>query len=175
MQTGFYATTGGMVTQFNRLDTVSNNLANANTTGFKRDDVVIGDYMRLYQESHDELPLRNHTRDAAQHLNRAMVRVPQVVEDYTSHDLGAFAQSDNPLDVALQDPNLFFSVQTPGGVRYTRDGSFRLDDQGFLVAKEGFKVLDNTGNPIGKSPSIAKVPSICTTPEIWRRLKSWPL
>ncbi len=148
MQTGFYSATGGMVTQFNRLDTISNNLANANTTGFKRDDVVIGDYMRLYQETHDELPLRNHTRDAAQHLNRAMVRVPQVVEGYTNHDLGAFAQTSNPLDVALQNPNLFFSVETPGGVRYTRDGSFRMDDQGFLVAKEGFRVLDNDGNPI---------------------------
>lgn len=148
MQTGFYANTGGMVAQFNRLDTISNNLANANTVGFKRDDLVIGDYMRLYQETHDELPLRNHTRQAAQHLNRAMVRVPQVVEGYTNHDLGAFAQTGNPLDVALQNPNLFFTIETPGGVRYTRDGSFRLDDQGFLVAKEGFRVLDREGNPI---------------------------
>ena len=152
MQTGFYVNTGAMVAQFNRLDTISNNLANANTAGFKRDDVVIGDYMRLYQETHDELPLRNHTRQASQHLNRAMVRVPQVVEGYTNHDLGAFAQTGNPLDIALQNPNLFFSVETPGGVRYTRDGSFRLDDQGFLVAKEGFRVLDNNNNPIQFSP-----------------------
>ncbi|MGE4295033.1 MAG: flagellar basal-body rod protein FlgF [Campylobacterales bacterium] len=156
MQTGFYSNTGGMVTQFNRLDVISNNLANVNTTGFKRDDVVIGDYMRLYSETHDELPLRNHTRQASQHLNRAMVRVPQVVEEYTNHDLGGFVQTGNALDVALQSPNLFFAVQTPGGVRYTRDGSFRLDDQGFLVAKEGFKVLDNQGNPI-QLPSDRRV------------------
>lgn len=148
MQTGFYSNTGGMVTQFNRLDVISNNLANINTTAFKRDDVVIGDYMRLYKEAHDNLPLRNHTKDASQHLNRAMVRVPQIVEEYTNHDLGSLVQTGNALDLALQNQNLFFAVETPNGVRYTRDGSFRLDDQGFLVAKEGFRVLDSDGNPI---------------------------
>ncbi|GHV04396.1 flagellar basal body protein [Campylobacterota bacterium] len=148
MQTGFYSNTGGMVTQFNRLDVISNNLANVNTAGFKRDDVVIGDFMRLYTETHDELPLRNHTRQAAQHLNRAMVRVPQIVEEYTDHDLGTLMQTGNPLDVALQSANTFFVVETPNGLRYTRDGSFRLDDQGFLVAKEGFRVLNSDGAPI---------------------------
>lgn len=148
MQTGFYSNTGGMVTQFNRLDVISNNLANINTTGFKRDDVVIGDYMRLYSETHDELPLRNHTRPASQHLNRAMVRVPQIVEEYTDHDIGVLAQTGNPLDLALQNPNTFFAVQTPNGVRYTRDGAFKLDEAGTLVSKEGFAVLNPDGAPI---------------------------
>ncbi|MDR0664451.1 MAG: flagellar hook-basal body protein [Helicobacteraceae bacterium] len=141
MQTGFYSNTGGMVTQFNRLDVISNNLANINTAGFKRDDIVIGDYMRLYKETHDVLPIRNHTREGSQHLNRATTRVPQVVEEYTDHDIGAMLQTGNPLDVALQSPNLFFVVETPNGVRYTRDGSFKLDDEGYLIAKEGFRVL----------------------------------
>ncbi|MDR2905480.1 MAG: flagellar hook-basal body protein [Helicobacteraceae bacterium] len=145
MQTGFYSNTGGMVTQFNRLDVISNNLANINTAGFKRDDVVIGDFMRLYKETHDELPLRNHTRAASQHLNRAMVRVPQVVEEYTDFDLGNLMQTGGPLDVALQAPNLFFAVETPNGARYTRDGSFKLSENGTLVSKEGFAVL-NSGN-----------------------------
>lgn len=148
MQTGFYSNTGGMVTQFNRLDVISNNLANINTNAFKRDDVVIGDYMRLYKETHDNLPLRNHTKDSSQHLNRAMVRVPQIVEEYTNHDLGSFVQTGGALDLALQNQNLFFVVETPNGNRFSRDGSFRLDDNGFLVAKEGFKVLDSDGNPI---------------------------
>lgn len=148
MQTGFYSNTGGMVTQFNRLDVISNNLANINTNGFKRDDVVIGDYMRLYKETHDNLPLRNHTKASSQHLNRAMVRVPQIVEEYTNHDIGSFAHTGNTLDLALQNKNLFFVVNTPNGTRFTRDGSFRLDDNGFLVAKEGFKVLGSDGNPI---------------------------
>jgi flagellar basal-body rod protein FlgG len=156
MQTGFYSNTGGMVTQFNRLDLISNNLANINTAAFKRDDVVIGDYMRLYKETHDILPLRNHTRDASQHLNRAMVRVPQIVEEYTNHDLGVLQQTGNDLDVALQNPNTYFVVETPNGVRYTRDGSFRLDDQGYLIAKEGFRLLDTRGAAI-QLPSDRKI------------------
>ena len=54
MQNGYYTTTGAMVTQFNRLDVISNNLANINTTGFKRDDVVIGDFKRIFQEYQEE-------------------------------------------------------------------------------------------------------------------------
>ncbi|MDR2639240.1 MAG: flagellar hook-basal body protein, partial [Helicobacteraceae bacterium] len=135
---------------------ISNNLANINTSGYKRDDIVIGDYMRLYKETHDILPIRNHTKEGSQHLNRAMVRVPQVVEEYTNHDLGAMMQTGNPLDVALQSPNLFFAVQTPSGVRYTRDGSFRLDEQGYLIAKEGFRVLSAEGAPI-QLPSDRKI------------------
>jgi flagellar basal-body rod protein FlgG len=148
MQTGFYSNTGGMVTQFNRLDVISNNLANINTSGFKRDDVVIGDFMRLYSETHDILPLENQTKAAAKHLNRAMVRVPQVVEEYTNHDLGVLMQTGNALDLALQVPNAFFVVETPGGLRYTRDGSFKLDDDGYLVSKEGFRVLNPGGGHI---------------------------
>ena len=47
MQNGYYSVTGAMVTQFNRLDVISNNLANLNTTAFKRDDVVVGDFKRI--------------------------------------------------------------------------------------------------------------------------------
>lgn len=141
MQTGFYAATGGMVTQFNRLDSISNNLANANTAGFKRDDVVIGDFMRLYKESRDELPLENHTKEASKFLNRSMDRVPQVVEQYTDKSLGGIMQTGNQLDFALQRENAYFAIETPEGVRYTRDGEFTLNENGRLVTKEGFAVL----------------------------------
>ena len=141
MQAGFYANAGGMVTQFNRLDVISNNLANMNTNGFKRDDVVIGDFMRLFQEKRDNLPLENHTKEGAQYLNRSIVRVPHVVEAYTQYELGGFAKTDNPLDLALSQENNFFAINTPGGVRYTRDGSFSMNDAGELVNKQGYQVL----------------------------------
>lgn len=141
MQTGYYSNTGGMVTQFNRLDVISNNLANLNTGGYKRDDVVIGDFMRLYREQRDVLPLENNTKEGSQFLNRSMVRVPQVVEEYTDYAIGAMHKTGNPLDIALQQPDTFFGVLTPNGVRYTRNGSFNIDDQGQLVTKEGFPVL----------------------------------
>lgn len=148
MQTGFYSNTGGMVTQFNRLDTVSNNLANLNTNGYKRDDLVIGDYMRLYKEDRDILPLDNNTKDGSKFLNRSMTRVPQIVEEYTDQTGGAIVNTDNPLDVAFQQKNYFFAIETPAGVRYTRDGSFSLNDVGQIVNKEGHKLLSTTNQPI---------------------------
>lgn len=145
MLNGFYGGVGGMIAQFNRLDTISNNLANANTNGYKRDDVVIGDFLRLYQEFKHELPLKNHTREASKFLNRTINRVPAVVEEYSDLSVGSFAHTENPLDLALKNKNAFFAIQTPNGVRYTRDGAFELDNNGTLVTKQGFVVLSSEG------------------------------
>ncbi|MDD2790533.1 MAG: flagellar hook-basal body protein [Sulfurimonas sp.] len=141
MQTGYYSSAAGMVTQFNRLDTISNNLANINTAGYKEDNLVIGDFMRLYKESRDELPNANHSEDAAKYINRAMTRAPQIVDSFTDHSVGSMQKTDNPLDFALSKEGLFFAVKTPNGVRLTRDGSFSLNDEGKLVTKQGYEVL----------------------------------
>lgn len=141
MQSGYYSATGGMVTQFNRLDVISNNLANLNTNAYKRDDVAIGDFMRLLKGSQDELPLETNTKDAAKFWNRSMDKVPMITEEYTDQKIGTLIPTDNPLDFALKNENAFFAIQTPQGVRYTRDGSFNIDTEGNLVTKEGFKVL----------------------------------
>ncbi len=141
MQSGYYSSAAGMVTQFNRLDTIANNLANVNTVGFKEDNLIVGDFLRLYKEARDELPNANHTKDAAQFLNRAMNMAPQVVDSYTDHSLGNMQKSSNPLDVALSKEGLFFLVNTPQGVRLTRDGTFVKNDEGKLVTKDGFEVL----------------------------------
>ncbi|MDD5372264.1 MAG: flagellar hook-basal body protein [Sulfurimonas sp.] len=141
MQSGYYSSAAGMVTQFNRLDTISNNLANVNTIGFKEQNLVVGDFLRLYKEARDELPNANHTKEAAQFLNRAMNKAPQIVDSYTDYSVGNMEKSDNPLDMALSKEGLFFLVKTPMGVRLTRDGSFTKDDQGKLVTKDGYEVL----------------------------------
>lgn len=154
MINGFYSATSGMVTQFNRLDVISNNLANANTNGYKRDDVVIGDFLRLYEEYKHELPLQNHTREAAKFLNRTINRVPSVVEEYSDMTVGSFSRTENPLDLALKNANAFFAIMTPNGVRYTRDGAFELDNSGILVNKNGFPVLSREGIDEGSVISI---------------------
>lgn len=145
MQSGFYNATGGMVTQFSRLEMISNNLANLNTNGFKRDDVVIGDYLRLYQTHKHELPIEGHTREAAKFLNRSLGRVPIISEHYTDKSIGNIVQTENTLDFALQESNAYFSILTPEGVRYTRDGNFSLNSDGVLVNKSGFSVLSRGG------------------------------
>ena len=130
MQSGYYNTTGGMVTQFNRLDLISNNLAN---------------YLRLYETHKEQLPIEDHTRKAAKFLNRTMNRVPIISEEYTDRSVGNLTQTDNPLDFALQRENAFFVIQTPDGIRYTRDGNFNLNSDGYLVNKEGYLVLSRDG------------------------------
>ena len=143
MQTGYYSAAAGMVTQFNRLDNIANNLANVNTAGFKEDNLVVGDFMRIYKEARDELPNANHTRDSAKFINRTITRAPQIVDSFTNHSVGTMQQTNNSLDFALSREGLFFAVNTPQGVRLTRDGSFTTDEEGRLVTKQGYEVLPN--------------------------------
>jgi len=141
MQNGFYSAAGGMVAQFSRLDNITNNLANLNTNGYKKQDLVVGDFVRVYQDKRDELDLQNQTKEAAKFINRTVSRVPQVIDSYRDMSVGAFQQTGNNLDVALKEKNLFFAVLTPDGVKLTRDGAFSLNDDGELVTKQGHKVL----------------------------------
>jgi flagellar basal-body rod protein FlgG len=100
------------------VDVITNNLANANTTGFKRDFGHV---------------LQTETGfDAGTHI------------DLSSGD---FVATGNELDVAINGQG-FFAIQTPNGVRYTRNGSFNLDSGGQLVTKDGMPVLNSSGNPI---------------------------
>ncbi|MGH1601635.1 flagellar hook-basal body protein [Campylobacter majalis] len=143
MQNGYYQATGAMITQFNRLNVITNNLANINTIGYKRDDVVIGDFERIFKQTHDELPLKNHTKDAAKYLNRAIDRVPRVVEQYTDFSEGGLKTSSNAFDFVLKQDDLFFLLDTPSGVKLSKNGAFSLDSEGYIVSKEGYRVLPN--------------------------------
>jgi flagellar basal-body rod protein FlgG len=152
MQTGYYSAAGGMVAQFNRMDTIASNLANANTAGFKRDQLITGDFARLYKTAQSELPIANQTEEAAQYLNRSLSRVPQITDAYTDQSLGAMQRTDNTFDLALSKEGQFFSVQTPQGIRLTRDGTFTLNDEGKLVNKQGYEVLAADRTPITFTP-----------------------
>jgi len=160
MQTGYYASAAGMVTQFNRIDTIANNLANANTIGFKQDNLIVGDFMRLYKEARDTLPNENNTKEAAAFINRTMSRAPQVVDAYTDQSLGTMQKSTNNLDFALSQEGLFFAVKTPQGIRLTRDGSFTTNEEGVLVTKEGHEVLADDYFKSGGNISFATQDSV---------------
>ena len=128
MQSGYYNTTGGMVTQFNRLDLISNNLANLNTTGFKRDDVVIGDYLRLFETHKEQLPIEDF---ALQRDNAFFViKTPDGIR-YTRD--GNF-NIDNDGHLVNKDGHLVLS----------RDG---LDSQeGIIIPTGMYLESDNNGN-----------------------------
>ncbi len=141
MQNGYYDATGGMVTQFNRLDVISNNLANLNTTAFKRDDVVIGDFKRIFEEYQEQMPLKDNTKEAAKFLNHTLDEVPHIVERYTKYEQGGIKATGNSLDFALKRGDAFFMVETPQGLRLTQDGSFTINSEGILTTKEGYPVI----------------------------------
>ena len=141
MQNGYYQVTAAMVTQFEQLNITSNNLANVNTSGFKSDSVVIGDFERLYQTKRDELAHKNHTEKAAKFFNRSINRVPHIVEQVTDFSMGNIKRTGNQLDFALRDGNLFFAVDTPNGVRLTQQSSFLVNSEGVLTTKDGLKIL----------------------------------
>lgn len=133
-----------MVTQFNKLDVISNNLANVNTTAFKRDDVVIGDFKRIFQDTQENLPIDNHTKEAAKYINASIDRVPQVSEQYIEFQQGSLKSTGNSLDLALKRKDSFFMVETPDGIRLTQNGSFSINQDGILTTKEGYPVLPST-------------------------------
>jgi flagellar basal-body rod protein FlgG len=141
MQTGYYAATAGMVAQFNRIDTIASNLANANTAGFKQDQLITGDFVRLFKEKQNILPIANQTEEGAQYLNRSLSRVPQITDAYTDFSLGSMQKTENTFDLALSKEGQFFAVKTPQGIRLTRDGTFTTNDAGKLVTKQGYEVL----------------------------------
>jgi flagellar basal-body rod protein FlgF len=111
-----------------RLDVLANNLANLNSTGFKRDN--------LFTEALSDAALRE--AQGRGELSGSQSR------QYTDLSEGSVQQTGNPLDLAIQGRG-FFTVETPRGVRYTRNGSFSLSREGLLVTSEGYPVLGTNG------------------------------
>lgn len=132
MVRGLYTAAAGMMAQQVRVDTIANNLANVDTSGYKRDEAAI--------RSFPEMMLSRLDRPAAVPIGR-LVTGSVVDEIGTSDRQGPLRETGNPLDFALQD-NAFFAVRTAGGdIGYTRQGSFVLDGNGRLVTTAGHVVL----------------------------------
>lgn len=127
-----------MLTSQRWLDIVANNLANANTTGFKRDAVAFND--TFVQQ------LGNPTARGG--VIGTLGAGMTMHADSSIQHRGPIHRTNNPLDVAINQDEGMFAVETPQGVRFTRDGSFRLDPERFLVTSAGHYVLDNRGQPI---------------------------
>lgn len=133
MERGLYIAASGMLVNQLRLDVVANNLANAGTAGYKGD--------RTASRSFGDMLLQN-LEDGAPVGPLSLGAQTNGVE--TSFDQGALRVTDRELDLAISG-NAFFAVETPDGVRYTRDGSFRRDADGYLVTAAGRRVLGESG------------------------------
>ena len=129
MNNGIYAASTGLMARTQELDVAANNLANANTTGFRGGRVSF----------HTQLMTASSNPGTKAVSSFGVLGAPR-----TDFSQGSLEQTGNPLDLALEGPG-FFAVQAPTGVQYTRNGSFHLSSTGQLVTQEGYSVLGSDG------------------------------
>ncbi|MDR2481500.1 MAG: flagellar hook-basal body protein [Spirochaetaceae bacterium] len=143
----WYTGASGMRAQQWRLDSTANNLANVDTDGYKRDISTFKAFpemlMRRMNDDGVYLIPPFGSGDMAPIIGKLGTGV-EFNELYTNFEQGAPKESGNDFDLML-DGHGFFSVETPYGERYTRNGSFHLGKEGYLETKEGYPVLGENG------------------------------
>lgn len=156
MLRGLYTATAGMIALQRQHDTITNNIANVNTPGFKQENTVLRSFPELLVSRIEQLDRAGTPRVVAQPLGGSLPNGVLAEETMMDFAQGDILETGNPYHLALWEdgipmgerPHAFFTVQTPNGVRYTRNGEWTLDVNQTLVTAEGFPVLDNDGNPI---------------------------
>ncbi|WP_078378656.1 flagellar hook-basal body protein [Sutcliffiella halmapala] len=157
MLRGLYTATAGMLSQQRRMEMLSNNLANANTPGFKADQSSLRAFPELLLSRMDQTsvptkqPLKFAQNQQIGTLNTG-VYLQDVAPKFTQGDM---RPTGNDTDLAILNQNLpegssiFFTVQHPDGTpRYTRNGNFTMDPEGYLTTNNGLYILDETNNRI---------------------------
>lgn len=148
MVKGLYTAYTGMVNEQNRMDVLTNNLANASTVGFKKEGSTS-------QSFGDVLTVK--IKDASVGINNAQrigVRNPgvRIGENYTDYSQGSYRITDNTYDLALSGDG-FFAIEFTNkagetSTKYTRAGQFTLNKDGYLVTQDGDYVLDSQSRRI---------------------------
>lgn len=116
-----------------RMDIIANNLANMNSTAFKAQRVLFQDHL-----------VRSDNPDSLLGYDQAFVRDASTVRDFRE---GGLTATENPFDLSIRGDG-WFVVETPAGIRYTRNGSIRIDPTGQLVTEHGHPVLAEGDTPI---------------------------
>lgn len=135
MNSGIYPAVSGSLAAMRRLDVISNNLANVNTPGYKKDKMSF------------EGLLAGPVNPPAVPQGRTADPILQKENIYIDYAAGPTSQSGNPLDLAL-DGDGFFAVTTPEGTAYTRQGNFHPSVDGTLVTADGYPVQGANGAAI---------------------------
>jgi flagellar basal-body rod protein FlgF len=129
MNSGMYSALSGNLSALRRLEVISNNLANANTPGFKGDQIQFESVLAAVKNPTQETPVFSNE------------------QFFTDYSQGSLQKSDNVLDLAL-DGDGFFVVNTPQGPAYTRQGNFHRGAAGRLVNADGYEVQGKNGAAI---------------------------
>jgi flagellar basal-body rod protein FlgF len=137
-----------------KMETVSNNLANVNTVGFKEDQPsfreVLSNVQRIAPESLEERFLSHEYLDDYVGMDKSAVVVDEVGKNF---EPGRMRSTGNNLDFAISNEG-FFTISTPQGERFTRAGNFQLDSTGRIVTNDGYPVLGGNGVITIKEGSI---------------------
>ncbi len=126
----------GLESQQARMSVISNNLANVNTTGFKRDRAVFEDL--LYQNVRQVGA--QSSQDTRLPSGLQLGTGVRTVATEKIHTLGNIVQTENSLDVAIQGRGFFQVLKPDGTIGFSRDGSFKMDETGQLVTSSGFVI-----------------------------------
>jgi flagellar basal-body rod protein FlgG len=126
----------GLDAQQTRLQVVSNNLANASTTGFKKDRAVFEDL--LYQNYRQ--PGAQTTQDSTLPSGLMLGTGVRVAGTQKMHLQGGFVQTGNALDMAIEGNGFFQVIRPDGSTAYTRNGQFQLNEQGQVVTNDGYQL-----------------------------------
>lgn len=154
MLKGLYTAYTGMVNEQHRMDTLTNNLANSATVGYKKEGATS-------QSFHDVLAYKikdtSETPNLARKLGGMSMGV-KVGENYTDYSEGPLKKTDNTYDLAITGSG-FFAIEftNKSGItstKYTRDGNFTLTQEGYLVTKDGDFVLNDRGEQIELNPAL---------------------
>lgn len=141
MYQGFYNLTSGMLTQSRNLNVISNNMVNLETAGYKKDTMAsstFGEEM-LYR-------IGRHQDGEWTELGKTS-KISTADRVYVSYEQGTLHTTDGLYDFGIQG-NGFFCIQTDAGTRYTRNGSFAVDEQGYLTLSGVGHVLGTSNQPI---------------------------
>lgn len=145
MVRGLYTAYTGMINQQKRMDTVTNNLANASTTGYKREGVTSKSFKEVLGVKIKDLSVPYLNEDIGY-----MSLGVKIGENYTDYSQGSFKETGNTYDLGLDGQGFFaISFTDKNGnesVKYTRDGQFTTDVDGYLRTLEGDYVQGDAGN-----------------------------
>src|SRR4051794_8578544 len=136
MERGLYIAASGMLAEMVRQDQIANDLANASTPGYKAD--------RATQKSFGDILLANSVTGQTVGPLGLGSQIDGIVTDTTAAPV---RDTGEPLDFAVQGDG-WFGVQTPQGVRYTRNGQFGVSPQGTLIDSLGNQIMGKNGGPV---------------------------
>ncbi|GAA7959045.1 flagellar basal-body rod protein FlgG [Helicobacter pylori] len=169
MLRSLYSATSGMLAQQTHIDTTSNNIANVNTTGFKKSRADFNDL--FYQAMQYAGTNTSNTTLSPDGMEVGLGVRPSAITKMFSQ--GSPKETENNLDVAITGKG-FFQVQLPDGTTaYTRSGNFKLDEQGNLVTSEGYPLIpqitlpeDTTQVNIGVDGTVSVIQGLQTTSNV---------